>query len=177
MALVSLLSHDMCHYIVTQNVDSLHRKSGVSVQCLSELHGNIFVERCEVCNTEYVRDKDVGGVGMQVTGNVCEMNGCCGALRDWVLGMCVYVCVCVYECLYVCMYVCVCVCVPYKSLQPHTYTLIQSHTQSYNLVSNTHMYTRTTHTHNTRTHLTQTGTVFSPNLNTHSPSLITGAQT
>ncbi len=35
-----------------------HRRSGVALDKLSELHGCIFVEQCDVCHTEYERPYD-----------------------------------------------------------------------------------------------------------------------
>ena len=46
-------------YIVSQNVDGLHLRSGVPRSQLSELHGNCFAERCDRCKTEYVRDFEI----------------------------------------------------------------------------------------------------------------------
>eukprot|EP00928_Gymnodinium_smaydae_P041587 TRINITY_DN28122_c0_g1_i2.p1 TRINITY_DN28122_c0_g1~~TRINITY_DN28122_c0_g1_i2.p1 ORF type:complete len:344 (+),score=19.33 TRINITY_DN28122_c0_g1_i2:56-1087(+) len=67
-------------HIISQNVDGLHRKSGIATSALSELHGNIFVERCTKCNMEYERDYNVicpGGY----TGRICEKETCKGRLR------------------------------------------------------------------------------------------------
>lgn len=58
MALVALMKRGYMHYIVSQNVDGLHIKSGVPRDRLSELHGNIFAEHCDACDTEYIRDFD-----------------------------------------------------------------------------------------------------------------------
>ena len=54
-ALLALMKAGFMHYIVSQNVDGLHIKSGVPRDKLSELHGNIFAEQCDACNTEYIR--------------------------------------------------------------------------------------------------------------------------
>ncbi len=71
--------------VVSTNVDNLHRKSGSIA--LAELHGNVFVERCEGCKTEYRRTFDVtaprGCQPDHKTGHVCE--GCGGALLDTIV--------------------------------------------------------------------------------------------
>ena len=45
MALMSLVKKGVIEYIVTQNVDGLHVKSGIAPAKLSELHGNVFKEK------------------------------------------------------------------------------------------------------------------------------------
>ena len=58
-ALLALLRAGKLRYIVSQNVDGLHRRSGVPRAQLAELHGNCFVERCERCRRENVRDWEI----------------------------------------------------------------------------------------------------------------------
>lgn len=58
-ALCWLVQNGMLKYVVTQNCDGLHRMSGIPAAQLSELHGNIFVEYCRQCGTEFERHKDV----------------------------------------------------------------------------------------------------------------------
>ena len=48
MALAALLSRGAVRHIVSQNVDGLHRRSGVARDALSELHGNCYLEQCWV---------------------------------------------------------------------------------------------------------------------------------
>jgi NAD+-dependent protein deacetylase sirtuin 6 len=67
-------------YIVSQNVDSLHRRSGVPEAELSEVHGNCFMERCPSCNKYYLRDFEMPSVGFQLTGRSCVQKRCRCAL-------------------------------------------------------------------------------------------------
>jgi mono-ADP-ribosyltransferase sirtuin 6 len=81
-ALLALQRAGRLHYLVSQNVDSLHLRSGFPRGSIAELHGNCFAERCETCGAEYVRDFEVGSVGFKPTGRRCAKDGCRGALRD-----------------------------------------------------------------------------------------------
>eukprot|EP00123_Amoebidium_parasiticum_P006140 comp17180_c0_seq1/m.16048 comp17180_c0_seq1/g.16048 ORF comp17180_c0_seq1/g.16048 comp17180_c0_seq1/m.16048 type:complete len:503 (-) comp17180_c0_seq1:33-1541(-) len=82
MALVAMHRGGKCDFIVTQNVDNLHTKSGYPSDQLAELHGNIFMEICTKCGRKYVRDFDIQGCGLKSTGRYCVAEGCGGALRD-----------------------------------------------------------------------------------------------
>lgn len=95
---IACLTHlGIVKHVVSQNVDGLHLRSGVLEDNLSELHGNIFKEKCEQCGKEYLRDFDVGGMGLRRTGRRCgdvigcndsllphnkDSNACEGLLRD-----------------------------------------------------------------------------------------------
>jgi len=89
MALVKLVEENLVQYIVSQNVDGLHIKSGLPRSKISELHGNMFVEKCDRCGTEYVRRNAVTTVGLKKTGGLCERKRvrgrCRGKLRDTIL--------------------------------------------------------------------------------------------
>ena len=78
-AMVTLLQHGKIKHIVSQNIDGLHIKSGIKwPDQLSELHGNVFKERCSSgggCGATYFRSFDVRGVGFQKTGRQCEKCG------------------------------------------------------------------------------------------------------
>ena len=56
MAIVELQNHDICKYLISQNCDGLHRRSGIKADKISELHGNGNIEFCEDCGCEYLRD-------------------------------------------------------------------------------------------------------------------------
>lgn len=49
MALKALIDSGHVKYIVSQNIDGLHLRSGVARKHIAELHGNMFVENCSKC--------------------------------------------------------------------------------------------------------------------------------
>ncbi|KAL3449164.1 DHS-like NAD/FAD-binding domain-containing protein [Aspergillus insuetus] len=61
MALVELQNRGVLKYLVSQNCDGLHRRSGIEAQNISELHGNNTREVCKSCGKEYIRDYRVSG--------------------------------------------------------------------------------------------------------------------
>ena len=58
MAIVELQKLGRLDFLISQNVDNLHLKSGIKPDLLAELHGNISKLRCERCQTTY--DKSSG---------------------------------------------------------------------------------------------------------------------
>ncbi|RXM94289.1 NAD-dependent protein deacetylase sirtuin-6 [Acipenser ruthenus] len=52
LALLALQRSGSLKYLVSQNVDGLHVRSGFPRDLLSELHGNMFVEECIKCGKE-----------------------------------------------------------------------------------------------------------------------------
>uniref|UniRef100_A0A667HMQ7 protein acetyllysine N-acetyltransferase n=1 Tax=Lynx canadensis TaxID=61383 RepID=A0A667HMQ7_LYNCA len=73
MALVQLERVGLLCFLVSQNVDGLHVRSGFPRDKLAELHGNMFVEECAKCKTQYVRDTVVGSMGLKATGRLCTV--------------------------------------------------------------------------------------------------------
>ncbi|KXH53672.1 NAD-dependent deacetylase sirtuin-7 [Colletotrichum simmondsii] len=55
MALVELQDRGILKYLVSQNCDGLHRRSGILPEKISELHGNSNREYCKDCGKEYLR--------------------------------------------------------------------------------------------------------------------------
>lgn len=58
LALAELHSLGKLKFLISQNVDNLHLKSGIPQEMLAELHGNITKLRCERCKK--VVDKSTG---------------------------------------------------------------------------------------------------------------------
>ncbi|KAI3691553.1 hypothetical protein L2E82_49918 [Cichorium intybus] len=55
MALVELERAGILNFVISQNIDGLHLRSGIPREKLSELRGNSFMERCSSCGIEYFR--------------------------------------------------------------------------------------------------------------------------
>lgn len=56
MALVELQNRGILKGVVSQNIDGLHRKSGMDPDKLADLHGNTNLEICLKCEREHMRD-------------------------------------------------------------------------------------------------------------------------
>ena len=61
--IAKLVNNNYIKTVLSQNVDNLHRKSGVPRGKLIELHGNLQCERCSVCGREYERGYRIGPNG------------------------------------------------------------------------------------------------------------------
>ncbi|CAA2979082.1 NAD-dependent deacetylase SRT1 [Olea europaea subsp. europaea] len=85
MALVELEKRGILKFVISQNVDSLHLRSGIPREKLAELHGNSFREICPSCGAEYLRDFEVETIGLKVTPRRCSDEKCNSKLRDTVL--------------------------------------------------------------------------------------------
>lgn len=84
-SLTKLAERGIIKYVITQNVDGLHMRSGLPRSKHAILHGCIFTEKCHKCGKEFFRDFDVGGVSFQRTGRKCTERNCNGDLRDTIL--------------------------------------------------------------------------------------------
>lgn len=56
MALAGLMRAGKLSYVCSQNVDSLHLRSGIPRSKLAELHGNCFAERCTMASKLHVKE-------------------------------------------------------------------------------------------------------------------------
>lgn len=85
MALVELERAGLLKFVISQNVDSLHLRSGFPREKLAELHGNSFKEICPCCKTEYLRDFEIETIGLKDTPRRCSDKNCGARLKDTVL--------------------------------------------------------------------------------------------
>ncbi|KAK6841269.1 hypothetical protein PG989_010176 [Apiospora arundinis] len=88
MALVELQNRGILKYVVSQNCDGLHRKSGILPDRISELHGNSNREYCKDCGKDYIRDfRAVSTYEKSIhdhrTGRKCAL--CGGVLIDTII--------------------------------------------------------------------------------------------
>lgn len=59
MAVAELQQMGKMKFLISQNVDNLHLKSGVRPELLAELHGNIALMRCKRCEKTYPKADDI----------------------------------------------------------------------------------------------------------------------
>ncbi|KAF2368424.1 Sirtuin family [Trinorchestia longiramus] len=90
MALVALEKAGLIQYLVTQNIDGLHLRSGFPRRKMAELHGNMYLDKCSVCKREFVRCSAVSTVGQKSLGVGCPGKRdtgrrCRGRLHDNIL--------------------------------------------------------------------------------------------
>lgn len=86
-ALKLLMDRGFIQFIVSQNIDGLHMRSGLNRQNIAELHGNFFVSECPKCKNKYIRSSPVPTVGLKPTGENCKniLRRCRGRLVDTIL--------------------------------------------------------------------------------------------
>ena len=68
MAISKLLDMNLAHFVISQNIDGLHMRSGISRSNIAELHGNMFVDACKTCRRMFVRDSPAPTVGQKLVG-------------------------------------------------------------------------------------------------------------
>lgn len=88
MALVKLQQEGLVKFVVSQNTDGLHRRSGLDPSFLSELHGNTNMERCLKCGSKFMRDfrtRTAKKVHDHLTGRSCDNPKCRGPLVDSII--------------------------------------------------------------------------------------------
>lgn len=71
VALTALHDAGYVRYVISQNVDGLHVRSGLPRNAISELHGNLFVDWCAACEREETRESEARTVGFQRSARRC----------------------------------------------------------------------------------------------------------
>merc|ERR1712223_1762885 len=77
--------------MISQNTDGLHRRSGMPVDQLCELHGSTTLEVCDKCGRGYMRDYRCRNslrkqkVHDHRTGRLCSIPKCRGKLHDTII--------------------------------------------------------------------------------------------
>lgn len=88
MSLVALLEAGFLKHTISQNVDGLHRKSGIPADRITEVHGNKNLEICAKCSKGYMRDfrtRTAKRVHDHKTGRKCDDKKCGGELHDTII--------------------------------------------------------------------------------------------
>lgn len=88
MAIVKLQEEGLVKFVVSQNTDGLHRRSGLDPDFLAELHGNTNMEKCLKCGIKYMRDfrtRSSRKVHDHLTGRRCDDQQCGGPLVDSII--------------------------------------------------------------------------------------------
>jgi NAD-dependent SIR2 family protein deacetylase len=88
MSLVALQNAGIMKYLISQNCDGLHRRSGIDPAQISELHGNSNIEECEKCGKQYLRDFACYRIGRghdHYTGRHCVIPNCNGRLLEYTI--------------------------------------------------------------------------------------------
>ena len=66
LAIVELQNMGKLGFLITQNVDNLHLKSGIKPELIAEFHGNIAKLRCTSCETQFDSFPDLFSSGCPV---------------------------------------------------------------------------------------------------------------
>jgi len=85
MSLVKLARENKLKWLISQNCDGLHVRSGFPQDRISELHGNGNAEICEQCGQRYFRDMSCYRITRgrdHFTGRYCVRNNCEGRLLN-----------------------------------------------------------------------------------------------
>ncbi|KMZ04461.1 NAD-dependent protein deacetylase Sirt6 [Drosophila simulans] len=72
MAIIALIESGYVQYVISQNIDGLHLKSGLDRKYISELHGNIYIEQCKKCRRQFVSPTAVETVGQKSLQRACK---------------------------------------------------------------------------------------------------------
>ncbi len=72
MSIKKLLDEKLIKFVVSQNTDGLHIRSGVDFHKIAELHGNGFKELCKECGRVFFRDFRTRACDRKIHGKLCK---------------------------------------------------------------------------------------------------------
>jgi NAD-dependent deacetylase len=68
MSIVELQNMGKLEFLISQNVDNLHLKSGIKPELIAEYHGNLFKLKCTSCETQFDSFPDLLNIACPVCG-------------------------------------------------------------------------------------------------------------
>ena len=86
--MAELMNRGILAKIVSQNIDGLHRKTGIPAENIAEIHGNTNLEICMKCDRHHMRDyrvRTATSAKEHRTGRICDTPGCSGELKDTII--------------------------------------------------------------------------------------------
>ncbi|RHZ89945.1 hypothetical protein Glove_9g176 [Diversispora epigaea] len=78
MSIMKFFETEKMKYLISQNTDGLHVRSGIPITAISELHGNSNIEKCENCEISFWRKfqvREAAGVNQHETSRKCDYCG------------------------------------------------------------------------------------------------------
>jgi mono-ADP-ribosyltransferase sirtuin 6 len=84
-AIQNLVKDGIIKFVITQNIDNLHRRSGIPESQLAEIHGNYNIMRCKRCDRRYELkelsiDNKEQSISKPITLPSKKLEGSCGGL-------------------------------------------------------------------------------------------------
>lgn len=79
LAIAQLQDMGIMKFLITQNVDNLHLKSGIKSELIAEFHGNIMKLRCTSCANQFDSFPDL----INVTCPICEKGKLVSSVVDF----------------------------------------------------------------------------------------------
>lgn len=87
LVIKALVDAKFVQYIISQNIDGLFLKTGIKRSNLAEVHGNFYLDECNLCLSRFIRNSPSPTMALKVSNIPCprKERPCRGFLRDTVL--------------------------------------------------------------------------------------------